>query len=200
MATDNLPTVSEMRFFFDPLVLALTDIDDTNNSSHLAKNHHRSRTIAASAEDLKVVHNLNRLDHLVMKFGDPEKYDELLWEVQQGIMERLDIWLSLKGIRRERRAMVTCADVYLTFIYGVKHEKPLTLKRALGENLVAFMFHYLLRNRTIKPCECAFYPSAIRLFYMFLQEKGYQIPRARIMVALLDKIEPCFLYWLREMN
>lgn len=200
METEYSPAVSEMRLLFDLQALALPDIDVVDNNSRLKKNNHRSKTIAASTEDLKVVHNLNRLDKLVMKFGDPEKYDELLWDVQQGIIKRLDIWLSMKGVSQECSAMAACSDVYLTFIYGVKHDKPLTLKRALGQTLVAFMFHYLLRNRSTKPYECALYPSAIRWLYLFLQEKGYLIPSAEIIVALIDKIEPCFLYLLREMN
>lgn len=198
MKREELLFGSEMPTFLD--LRRPTSWDSDHPRDHFAcKNFNlRPRRMNLTPEDLKVVHNLNRLDQLVIKFADPDRHDELLWDVQQGVMERFNIWLTQKGFDQNRSTILTFSEIFLTFIYGVNREEPITLKSASGQSLTEFMVNYLFRNTSMKVGEYALCPSAIRLLYLFLQRKGYLIDLAGNMITLVEKIEPLFLYLLRE--
>lgn len=200
MKTENFAAGRDTGNFYDSRTFASNNCRHRDGYSQHKLINRQGRVIPSNADDLKIIHNLNRLDQLTMKFGDPERHEELLWDVQQGIMKRLDIWLALKGMNRNRWTIVTFSEVYLTFIYGIKHERPATLKNPSGQNLCAFMLDYLFRNDSVKAGERALCPSAIRLLYLFLDEKGYLSDSVRNMVELIDNIEPCFFHLLRETN
>ncbi len=200
LKTVNFVVDREIATFYDPGTFAPCDSDHPGDNSRHKLIKQQRRAIPSNTDDLKIVHNLNRLDQLTMKFGDPDRHDELLWDVQQGIMKRLDIWLALRGINSSRCSIVRFSEIYLTFIYGIKHERPVTLKNALGPTLYAFMFHHLFRDDYVNDSERTLCPSAIRMLYLFLHEKCYMSDSDQNMLALIDKIEPCFLHLLRETN
>ena len=105
-------------------------------------------TIIPTADDLKLIHNLNRLDKYIARSADYNEYEELLWDVQIGFSERFHLWLTNNGI-----------------------------EEALEYTLV---------------------PTAMRLLYIFLYEKGYLLEPPDRMIDFIDKLEPEFIENLKE--
>ncbi|MGC8602059.1 MAG: hypothetical protein ACP5VS_00045 [Desulfomonilaceae bacterium] len=156
------------------------------------------KTIHPTADDLKVIHNLNRLDQYIMRCADYEKYEELLWDVQHGCLERFCLWLTDKGIEEHQDIFAYLTDTYITFIYGYPHEEPVTLKSGPGKYFVEFMVAFLLLKTSMEPWEYTLCPAAMRLFYKFLHEKGYLVECPDRMIVLIDRLEPHFIEILME--
>ena len=69
-----------------------------------------------TADDLKVIHNLNRLDQHIVRSADYDEYVELLWDVQHGFLERFHLWLTNNGIEEHQDQFAKFGEVFLTFI------------------------------------------------------------------------------------
>ena len=124
-------------------------------------------TLRPTVDDLKVIHNLNRLDHYIIRSADYDKYVELLWDVQHGCLERFHLWLNNKGLKEYHDRFVNFADTYFTFVYSCGHEDPVTLKSISRQYLVEFMALYLLKNASMELWEYILCPVSLRLFYNF---------------------------------
>jgi hypothetical protein len=121
-------------------------------------------TMHPTEDDLKVIHNLNRLDQHIVKHADYDEYVELLWDVQHGFSERFHLWLTNKGIKAHQDKFADFAEVLLTFIYDCEHIEPVTLNSGPGRYFEEFMTDYLFRETLIEPLEYALVPTAMRLF------------------------------------
>lgn len=198
METQDFVFDGEMRTFFHLNRFTSSDSDRPYDYFTCENFDRHSRAMNPTTEDLKVIHNLSRLDQLAIKSADPERYDELLWDVQQGIMKRLDIWLAQNGFEGNRSLIVSFSEAYLSFVYGVGREAPITLKNVSSELLSEFMVRFLTRNTSMSAGEVAACPSAMRLMYLFLLEKGYLTDSVRIIIESISNLEPCFLYLLGD--
>ncbi len=85
-----------------------------------------------TVDDLKVIHNLNRLDKYIAKSADYDEYVELLWDVQHGFLERFHLWLTNNGIEEYQDKLANFAEVFLTFIYDCEHIETVTLNSGPG--------------------------------------------------------------------
>ena len=155
-------------------------------------------TIHPTADDLKVIHNLNRLDQHIVKCADYDEYVELLWDVQHVFSERFHLWLTNKGIEEHQDKFANFAQVFLTFIYDYEHMEPLTLKSCPGRYFEEFMMDYCFRKTSIEALEYTLVPTAMRLLYIFLYEKGYLLDPPDRMIDFIDKLEPEFIENLKE--
>ena len=75
---------------------------------------------------------------------------KLLLEVQQECLERLDIWLTKKGVIEYHNKFTFFIDTYLAYIYAYVHEESVTLKSGPGKYFVEFMMDHLLRKDIIR--------------------------------------------------
>ena len=90
-------------------------------------------TIHPTPDDLKVIHNLNRLDQYIARSADYNEYEELLFEVQGECFKRFDIWLSQKGII-EHHEEFTFSQMRTSLLFMVVTIKSLSQLRRLTRN------------------------------------------------------------------
>jgi len=157
-----------------------------------------SETIHPTEDDLKVIHNLNRLDQHIVRSADYDEYVELLWDVEHGCLERFHLWLTNNGVEEHQDKFAIFTEAYLTFIYDCEHIETVTLNSGPGRYFEEFMTDYLFRETSIKPWEYTLCPTAIRLFYKFLYEKGYLVEPPDRMIDFIDKLESEFIENLKE--
>jgi hypothetical protein len=150
------------------------------------------------ALDLKLVKNLNKLDQYIRRSADYAKYEKLLLNVQDAVLDRFNIWLDAKGVREHQRQIAFIAEGYLIFIYGYQHEQPLTLKDRPGRYLAEFVVDYLLRKTSLEPWEYTLAPSTLRLIYSFLHEKEYLDKPPDMMMEFIDRLDPPYIDVLKE--
>ena len=156
------------------------------------------KTMHPTTDDLKIVHNLNRLDQYIIRSADYDKYVELLWDVQHGCLERFHLWLTNKGLKDYQDRFVNFADTYLTFVYSCRHEDPVTLKSITRKYLIEFMALYLLKNASMELWEYVLCPVSLRLFYKFLIEKRYLTKTPDRVIGQINEFEPEFIEILGE--
>ncbi len=155
-------------------------------------------TIHPTPDDLKVIHNLNRLDKYIARSADYNEYEELLFEVQRECFMRFDIWLSQKGIIEHHEEFTFFTDTYLTFIYGCDHKEPITIKNVYEEYIVEFMMDFVLNRTTMEPLEYTLVPAAMILFHIYLYEKGYLDEPPDGIVDFMDELESEFIEKLKK--
>ena len=157
-----------------------------------------AESIPANTLDLKILKSLEKLDQLILKSSNYDKYEKLFLKVQEECPERFYAWLGDKRIEEHQDTFTYFSDVYITFLYGYSHEEPVTLKSGPGKYFVEFMIEFVLRKSSVEPWEYTLCPAAIKLFYKFLYEKGYLVDRPDIMTDFIDRVEPHFLGILKE--
>ena len=140
-------------------LFSLLSLIDTKRIRYLVKRFEydslnlRPKNIHPTADDLKVIHDLNRLDQHIVKCSDYDEYVELLWDVQHGFLERFNLWLTNNGIEEHQDKFANFAEVFLTFIYDYERIEPVTLKSNSGRYFEEFMMDYLFRETSMEPWE-----------------------------------------------
>ena len=148
--------------------------------------------------EIGLVENIDRLDQYIVASADYGQFEKLLLKVQDTVFDRFKIWLSKKGVSKHQEQFAYMAGVYLEFMYGYEHEQPLILKEGPGKYLVEFTVDFILRKVSFEPWEYTLVPSALRLFYTFLYEKGYFHEPPNVMTEFIDRLEPRFIDILKE--
>jgi hypothetical protein len=133
-----------------------------------------------------------------MRSSDYDEYVELLWDVQNGCLERFQLWLTNEGIEEHQDKFAVLAEVYITFIYDYEHIETVTLNSGPGKYFEEFMMDYLFKKTSFEPGEYALCPASIKLFYKFLYEKGYLLEPPDMMIEFIDRLEPHFIDILKE--
>ncbi|MGC8658126.1 MAG: hypothetical protein ACP5U1_03545 [Desulfomonilaceae bacterium] len=155
------------------------------------------RPIGPDKPDLDLVGRIQMLDQYIMGSSNHDEYRKLLVQVQDECSERFSVWLIRKGAKNHD-GFSFFTDVYVSYIYGCRHKKPITFQSGPADYLIEFMVDHLFRKTSIEPWEYSLCPSAIRLFYRFLNEKGYLTHPPEPMIDYIDRLEPFFLDVLRE--
>jgi hypothetical protein len=148
--------------------------------------------------DLKVMKNLEKLDHYILKSTNYTKYEELSLNVWEECLDRFNIWLTNKGVTEHQDIFVDLADGYISFLYDYLHEETVTLKSEPSEYLVEFLLEFLLLKTDMIPWEYTLSPAAIKLFYEFLYEKGYLVEPPDTMIQFIDLLEPYYIDILKK--
>ncbi|MCX5906010.1 MAG: hypothetical protein NTY64_02165, partial [Deltaproteobacteria bacterium] len=108
-------------------------------------------------------------------------------------------WLMAKGFEDNPEEYSHCLDIYLTFIYRYLHDDLVLLKSVPDQYIIEFFEDFLLRKVMCKPFEYLFWHPALKLFYRFLNEKGYMpMNDTAAVLEKLDLIEPHFLEILQK--
>ncbi len=112
----------------------------------------------------------------------------------QGLFEK---WLITKGLKGDVQDFSFCLHTYLDFIYGYMHDDTVVLKSVPDIYLVEFFEDFLIRKMMVEPNEYVYWPPALKLFYLFLHEKGY-LNNHKEIIKKIDRVEPYFIEVLRK--
>jgi hypothetical protein len=136
---------------------------------------------------------LDALRHLEARIGEGDDYSDWeadFFEMQERCCARYHHWLLAKGVPETlSQQFAFCLDPYLSFIYQYDAGSVLDV---LSGALEEFFMDWLMRKVMVKPPEYTQWPSALRLFYRFLSEKGY-LDDPEPIIAGLYAIEPEFI-------
>ncbi len=153
--------------------------------------------IAPGSEDVALIEKIKRLDRFMIEEGDYEEFEKLLTETKDEAEKLYKKWLADRGFPQEFHRLAECLHVYFDFVYGYAHDDVLTLKTVTLGYLTEFFEDFLLRKVYGDPQEYVDWPPAIKLFYLFLKDKGYMEDTASMM-SMINALELRFMEILKK--
>ncbi len=151
--------------------------------------------LPTTPNDDAMLEQLRRLDGMLADGEEFDRWEDLYFEVEHACGERYFEWLNAKGVQEKyTNAFPYCIEIFLNFVY--RHNVG-TLEMVQYDELEDFLLYHLVREVAIRPEDYVLWLPAIRFFYRFLDEKGYQCDLQRI-IRLMNDIEPEFLKFLKE--
>jgi len=155
--------------------------------------------IPPDEEDMRMLSNIEVLDNYIRRESNYDSYEELAMSIEDECQHLFKKWLIAKGFADNPAEYSHCLDTYVTFIYRYLHDDPVSLKSVPDQYLIEFFEDFLLRKVMCKPFEYLYWPPALKLFYRFLNEKGYMsVNDTAAIVEKLDIIELHFLEILQK--
>lgn len=118
-------------------------------------------------------------------------------EVKERCEERFRQWLVAKGLDEHAEEFAGCPFIFFDFVYGYTHDEVIVLKTVSERYWMEFFEDFLIRKMMAAPAEYILWPPALKLFYLFLQAKGYLNNSDKI-IGQIDKIEPYFIKVLKH--
>lgn len=137
------------------------------------KLQHTRDEIPASDEDRALIRKIEKLDRFMEEEADYGEYEKLLSETKDEAEKRYKQWLADRGFPAEHHGLSGCLHIYFDFVYGYAHDHVVTLKTITLNYLTEFSEDFLIRKVYGDPQEYVEWPPAIKLFYLFLKDKGY---------------------------
>lgn len=162
--------------------------------------HFRSEAaVPPDEEDRRLIKKIVELDEHIRLRSAYDTFEALALSVEEECQKLFMKWLIAKGFEDDPEEYAHCLDIYLTFIYRYLHDDLVMLKNVPARYLIEFFDDFLLRKVMCKPAEFLFWPPSLKLFYQFLNEKGYLSSReTNNILGGLDAMEPHFLEILRK--
>jgi hypothetical protein len=155
--------------------------------------------IPPDEEDHRLIEKIESLDDHIRRGSDYDAYEKLALAIEDESTTAFRKWLTAKGFEDDPEEYVHCPEIYLTFLYRYVHDDPVLLKSVPNEYLIEFFEDFLLRKMICEPVEYLYWPPALKLFYQFLNEKGYlPVNETARFLGGLDALEKHFLEILRE--
>jgi len=156
-------------------------------------------TIPPDDEDLRLIVKIEALDDHIRRGSDYDAYEELAISIEDESKTVFGKWLIAKGFEDDPEQYVHCPEIYLTFLYRYVHDDPVLLKSVSNEYLIEFFEDFLLRKMICEPIEYLYWPPSLKLFYQFLNEKGYlSVNATAAILGSLDGLEKHFLEILQN--
>lgn len=150
-------------------------------------------------EDRRLIEKIIELDGHIRLGSAYDTFEALALSVEEECQKMFRKWLIAKGFEDDPEQYAHCLDIYLTFIYRYLHDDLVLLKNVPARYLIEFFEDFLLRKVMCKPTEFLYWPPSLKLFYQFLNEKGYLSSReTNVILGGLDAMEPHFLEILRK--
>jgi hypothetical protein len=137
------------------------------------KLQHTRDEIPANDEDRALIRKIEKLDRFMEEEADYGKYEKLLSETKDEAEKLYKQWLADRGFPAEHHGLSGCLHIYFDFVYGYTHDHVVTLKTITLNYLTEFFEDFLIRKVYGDPREYVEWPPAIKLFYLFLKDKGY---------------------------
>jgi len=153
--------------------------------------------IPPDKKDEKLIRNLLKLDKDIENGKNWDDYENLFNKVKEQSEDCFKAWLLAKGLKKEADNFAFCPLIYLDFIYGYGHDDLVSLKSVPDIYFQEFFEDFLIRKMMAEPEEYTDWPPALKLFYRFLQEKGYLVNAEEIIEAI-DHMEPTFITVLKK--
>ena len=142
---------------------------------------HTEDEIPAGPEDRKLIKNIEKLDRFMEDEADYDEFEQLLTETKDEAEKRFKQWLVDRGFPEEFHGLSGCIHNYFDFVYGYMHDHVVTLKTITLNYLTEYFEDFLIRKvYAPDPQEYVEWPPAIKLFYLFLKDKGYMKDAASI--------------------
>ncbi|MFA6413051.1 MAG: hypothetical protein WCW53_10185 [Syntrophales bacterium] len=155
--------------------------------------------IPPDEEDARMMSNIERLDDQIRKGSNYDSYEELAMSIEDECPLLFKNWLMAKGFEDDPNEYSHCLDIYLTFIYRYLHDDLVLLKSVPDQYIIEFFEDFLIRKVMCKPIDYLFWLPALKLFYRFLNEKGYMpMEDTTAILEKLDLIEPHFFEILQK--
>jgi hypothetical protein len=158
---------------------------------------HTEDSIPSGPEDRALIEKISKLDRFMEDEADYGKYEKLLTETKDEAEARFKQWLSDRGIPSEFHQLSGCLHIYYDFVYGYMHDDIVTLKTITLSYLTEFFEDFLIRKVYGPPQEYVEWPPAIKLFYLFLKDKGYMEDAASI-TSMINALEFRFMDILKK--
>lgn len=153
--------------------------------------------IPSDIDDQAAIDKLNQLDTLVMDQADNKQFESLLTEIKDRSEDQFRQWLIAKGLNEQAEDLASCLFIFFDFVYGYMHDDVVVLKTVSDQYWLEFFEDFLIRKLMAPPAEYVLWPPALKLFYRFLNEKGYIDDSNRINDQI-DQIEPHFINVLKH--
>jgi hypothetical protein len=153
--------------------------------------------VPADAEDHELIENIDALDRAMEQEAEHRDYEKLLMKTKEDAELLFKRWLVDRGYPAENLELAGCIDVYFDFVYGYAHDHVVTLKTITLNYLTEFFEDFLVRKVYGDPQEYVEWPPAIRLFYLFLKDKGY-MDNVESMISMINALEPSLMNVLKK--
>jgi hypothetical protein len=149
-------------------------------------------------EDRGLVDKINRMDRYIAEGNDYDEWEDHYFSMEEECTERFAQWLDNKGMEEYSDEFPFCVEMYLDFIYRYMHDDIVTLRSVPRIYIQEFFEDYVLRKVMLdSPQEYVIFPPALKMFYMFLFEKGY-LDDAQPVTKKIDEIEADFIGILKK--
>lgn len=156
-----------------------------------------AEAIPPGEDDVQFIDKLNALDHHIVNDSDYGEYEKLLFSLDDECPRLFEKWLREKGFKDHAESYSNCLNIFLHFIYGYMHDDVVLLKSVPDIYFVEFFEDFLLRKLMVDPPQYLYWPPAIKLFYQYLNEKGY-LTNSKKIIRQIDRIEPYFIAVLKK--
>lgn len=155
--------------------------------------------VTPDEEDRRLVGKIEELDAHIRRGSDYSAFEALALSIEEDCAGLFKKWLIAKGFEDNPEEYAHCLDIYITFIYRYLHDDLVLLKTVPPPYLIEFFEDFLLRKVICEPTEFLYWPPSLKLFYRFLNEKGYMSSQeTNILLGCLDGMEPHFLDILQK--
>ena len=154
-------------------------------------------TIPPDKKDRELIKSITRMDQYIIDGADYDEWEDHYFSMEEECADRFHKWLNDKGLSEYSEDFPYWTETYLNFVYNYMHDDIVLLKKVSSRYIEEFFADYVLRKIMVEPYEYAQFIPAIKLFYTFLQEKGY-LDDPKPIVELIDAFEPHFIEILRK--
>jgi hypothetical protein len=158
---------------------------------------HTNDKVPANTADLALIENIRMLDRFMEEEADYDEFENLLTETKDEAEKRYKQWLVDRGFPQEFLDLSECIDVYFDFVYGYMHDHIVTMKTVTLSYLTEFFEDFLIRKVYGDPQEYVEWPPAIKLFYLFLKDKGY-MDNIDSMTSMINALELSLMNLLKK--
>lgn len=158
---------------------------------------HTGDAIPAGVEDRALIEKISKLDRFMEEEADYDEFEKLLTETKDHAQKLYKQWLVDRGFPPEFHRLADCLHIYFDFVYGYMHDHVVTMKTITLNYLTEFFEDFLIRKVYGDPQEYVDWPPAIKLFYLFLKDKGYVEDTASI-TSMINARELRFMEILKK--
>jgi hypothetical protein len=148
--------------------------------------------------EVELFTELRRLDALVGQGAEWDAIETLLSSIKETFEDVFQAWLMAKGIEASLADdLAACLAIWLDFIYAYGQDEDTPLCNVPPSSWLEFFHGYLLRKLMTEPPAYVNRPSALILFYRYLQDRGY-LDSSREAENAIRRIELEFYDLLRK--
>lgn len=156
------------------------------------------KQLPAVGDDLQFLDMLAALDETKQDSEDCDEWHEQYDAVEEKCGEVFNAWLEGKGVDPDFISNFGFRATFFTnFVYNYGYEDTDILRNIDDLLFDDFFYDFVLRKIMMEPDEHVDWVPALRLFFLFLAEKGYLDDATRY-VDTIDTFEVPFLQFLRK--
>ena len=150
---------------------------------------HTKGEIPAGPEDRALISSIEKLDRFMEEEAEYDEFEKLLTETKDEAEKRFEQWLVDRGFPEEFHGLSGCIHNYFDLVSGYMHDHVVTLKTITLNYLTEYFEDFLIRKvYAPDPQEYVEWPPAIKLFYLFLKDKGY-LKEAASITSMVNAME-----------